>query len=323
MLSKKLLVLASVVVGQLSMNQVLAGEKVDQSVETQLGDVVRIEHVRGNVEITGWDKNEVYVKGELDDRAEDFIFERGRKGVEVKVVTPRKKCWSCDRNSEGDQLVIKVPHSSLVRYDTVNADVEITDLQEGLDAETVNGDMQIKAVTGRIRLESVNGDIEAKDINGDSRVETVNGNIDISDSVLENVLLNSVNGDMFVEASAPELSLESVNGKVELIVPEVKEMELVTVNGKMEASIGALAKGAEVEVSSVSGKVTLKLPEQTSAQFDIESHAGGRIKNELTKDKVKKAKYGPNRSLSFVMGEGSAEVEVSTVSGKVTLEKVE
>jgi hypothetical protein len=71
----------------------------------------------------------------------------------------------------------------------------------------------------------------------------------------------------------------------------------------------------------VGGKIELLLPESTSAQFEITGHAGGKIINELSEDQVNKAKYGPGRWLEFSMNGGNAQVEASTVHGKILLKK--
>jgi hypothetical protein len=63
------------------------------------------------------------------------------------------------------------------------------------------------------------------------------------------------------------------------------------------------------------------LQSEVSARFDIEGHAGGGISNDLSADKMQKAKYGPNRWLKFSLNGGSAKVNVSTVSGRVGLGK--
>ena len=50
-------------------------------------------------------------------------------------------------------------------------------------------------------------------------------------------------------------------------------------------------------------------------------HAGGKITNNLSDDKMQKAKYGPSRWLKFSLHGGSAKVDVSTVSGRIKLDK--
>jgi hypothetical protein len=80
-----------------------------------------------------------------------------------------------------------------------------------------------------------------------------------------------------------------------------------------------LLKSGEVRANSVGGDIDLFFQSGVSARFDIQSHAGGRIRNDLSDDKMQRAKYGPRRWLEFSINGGDARVDVSTVGGDVTL----
>ena len=54
--------------------------------------------------------------------------------------------------------------------------------------------------------------------------------------------------------------------------------------------------------------------------FKLDANAGGDIENKLTGQKAEKSKYGPRRSLEFSLGQGEGSVEMTTVSGDLTLE---
>ena len=58
-----------------------------------------------------------------------------------------------------------------------------------------------------------------------------------------------------------------------------------------------------------------------SAQFDIGAHAGGNIINKISDVQAKKPKYGPSRSLRFINNGGAADVEISTVHGRIVLDQ--
>ena len=82
----------------------LAGEKVDSQLKATGKDDVEIEHVNGKAKITGWDKDLVKVKGELDDNAEEFIFERTSSGILIKVEMPSNVRYKRRDRSRGDNL---------------------------------------------------------------------------------------------------------------------------------------------------------------------------------------------------------------------------
>ena len=53
----------------------LAGQSVDESRDARPDGTVEITVVRGKIEVEGWAKDKVHVKGELDEYLEAFTFE--------------------------------------------------------------------------------------------------------------------------------------------------------------------------------------------------------------------------------------------------------
>lgn len=298
-----------------------AGEKVDKTIKAAQDGYVEIEHLGGYAKITGWSKREVKVTGELGDNTDKFIFERDGNEVVIKVKVKRGRGnWgSWDSNSD-DDLEIFVPENSRVSYTSTNANVEVSDIQGGADIDTVNGSIEVDNLAGRIRLEAVNGDIDAKQLSGDVRIETVNGDIRDRSTSSREGNYDSVNGDIDIVTTSKDIKIETVNGDIEAKMDKVDTLNVNTVNGSVEAYM-ELAKQGDVRASSVGGSISLYFQEDVSARFDLEGHAGGRIVNKLSNDKQQKAKYGPRRWLEFSLNGGDAKVDVSTVSGRIRVDK--
>lgn len=296
----------------------VAGERVDENMKVDKDVYVDIEHTNGDAKVFGWDKNEVQVRGELDDKAKEFIFEKRGGTVIIHVKMEKSRSWGSNKY-KGDDLEIFVPMGARVEYTSVNADVQFRFLNAGLKAETVNGDIDARDIVGRIRLETVNGGIDARSLDGDLSFETVNGEINDEKSSGSEATYASVNGEIMVNSSVPEVMAESVNGDLELKLGMVQKIEMTTVNGTIDVHMD-LMEGGTVEGSNVSGRINLSLQNDVSAEFDIDSHAGGRLVNNLTDDDVRKAKYGPGRWLDFTTRGGKGKVELSTVSGRIELE---
>jgi len=294
----------------------IAEQKISESIEADPIGTVLIEHVVGKANISGWDKNEVSVQGTLGDRTDKVKFERNGKSVQLIIEVKNKQNWSDWSSSQGDDLTIRVPINSKVNYTSVNADASISSIYGGIDAEVVNGDVNASDLKGRVRLESVNGDIRAEKISGQLKIETVNGSIKAKQNDTKDLFLSTVNGDIDAHSDSTQINAESVNGDIELTLSKVDEAEFTTVNGAIEVSMH-LNAGGDVRASSVGGSIALSFQESIAAKFDIEAHAGGSIKNNITNDKVEKAKYGPRRSLTFSTPNPTASVDVSTVHGRV------
>ena len=300
---------------------VLAKQRIDQTIETSSRPNVEIEHVNGKAVIKTWDKNAVKITGELSDKTEDFEFEKTGSGVSFDVDIGRHQGdWGNYRIKDGDDLTIYVPAASKIDYSAVSASVQLFDITNDTKVDLVNGDIEANNLAGRIKLETVNGNVRLNGVKGELVAETVNGDIEGEHSEGEEVRVITVNGNIDIRSDSPQLRIESVNGRMDFTTAMINELDIVTVNGKVKGDI-TLADNGDVDVSSVGGKVTLKFQPDVSARFDIQAHAGGDIRNKLSKDRPQKAKYGPNEWLEFSTGEGSARVEVSTVHGVIELDK--
>ena len=300
----------------------LADENINRSLEVSNTPYVQIEHVNGDVKVIAWDKYEIKVTGTLGDRTEKFIFEKDDNEVliKVKVKLENNRARNKLGTYNGDDLEIFIPRQSNVNFSAVNADVELVQVRGGTRVETVNGSIDAKGLAGRIRLESVNGRITADSLEGDVKISTVNGMIDSRSSKGKEDSYESVNGSIEVFSENGDINVETVNGDIELKLGKVNQLNLDTVNGSIDARL-ELDENGEIEASSVGGTIRLYLQSDVSARFNIEGHAGGNITNNLSDDTMQKAKYGPNRWLTFSLNGGSAKVNVSTVSGRVKLDK--
>jgi DUF4097 and DUF4098 domain-containing protein YvlB len=297
----------------------IGAQKVDKSIAAAPDGYVEIEHLNGVAQIKGWERQEVKVVGVLGDKTDKFIFERDGNEVVIKVKVKRAYGWG-NNDDDGDDLQIFVPKNSKLSYTSVNAEVDLSGIAGGVEVNTVNGGIEGNALSGRIRLDSVNGDIRADKLSGDVKIETVNGDIHSLSSGGNEDNYESVNGDILVTSASKEVRVETVNGDMELSLNMIEHLNINTVNGSIEAKL-KLAEDAEIRASSVGGSVTLVFEDEVSARFDIRAHAGGRIVNDLSTDEVQKDKYGPSRWLEFTQKDGNGKVNVSTVSGRVKLDK--
>ncbi|WJG09775.1 DUF4097 family beta strand repeat-containing protein [Aliiglaciecola sp. LCG003] len=297
-----------------------SGEKIEQTTEADKDGYVQIEHLGGFADIKGWSKNEVKVMGELGDRTEKFIFERDGNEVLIRVKVKHQRWGGNWKDGDGDNLRIYVPFDSHVKYTSTNANVEASDIRGSTDIDTVNGNIDVSDLSGRIIIEAVNGDIHARQLQGDIKIETVNGDIEDKDSTASEAGYSSVNGDIDVRVASLEVKAETVNGDIELVLDKVNQLNLDTVNGTMTIKM-ELAKQGDVRASSVGGDINLYFKPDVSARFDLQGHAGGRIVNKLSQDKEQKAKYGPSRWLEFSHNGGNGRVNVSTVSGRIKIDK--
>ncbi len=298
---------------------VFAGDKIDESREVSANGQISIESMRGEVEIVGWNESRMTVSGELDDKATGYTFESENGFTVFKVKMPKNMNSRGWNHSQGSKLKIKVPSGASVRFESVNGNVTASGISGGSDIHTVNGNVDAEQLAKRVKLETVNGNINGTKLDGKIKLATVNGKINDKASKGK-VSYSTVNGEVNAHSAAERVYVENVNGSIELDLSATEELEISTVNGDVEAS-ATLNDDAQISITTVSGSARLALAGNVGGSYRLSSHAGGRIKNGLSDDEVKKQKYGPGRSLKFKLSGGDAQVEMTSVSGSLTIER--
>ena len=315
----------------------LAGERVDQSLSADGVNRITIDNPRGKVKIVGWDNPTVTVTGELDDKAKKFVFEQKGSRIKIKVVVPNQYQRGHNNNRDGSELIIKIPQDIRMEFESVSADVSVSEINAGsevetvsgdiigknlreyIDFESVSGDITVSSSTGKVKLSSVSGNIDSDKLSGDLSLSTISGNIDDKESQGQ-MKLKMVSGNIKSHSKATELSVKNVSGNTRLKLDQIDELSASVVSGDLTASLH-LNDDGYVKASGVSGDINLNFQRDIQARFKLSATAGGDIDNDISSDKPIKAKYGPNRKLQFETGNASGSVKVSTVSGEINLTK--
>jgi len=258
------------------------------------GGVVEIENAMGTIRVSGWERAEIAVTGQLGARAEGLEFQVSgdRATIGIEAMNP---------HGVSSDLDIKVPAGSDIEIDAFGAETSVTGVGGSVQVESVNGSISVSGNAKGLELQTVNGSIEVAAGAGQSKVEAVNGN----------VTLKGVGGD--VEAS-------TVNGRLSVDGGAFSRGHFETVAGQVAVHC-ELSKNARLEIESVSGPVELSLPASVSARFEVSTFSG-EVKNELSADQAKRSsRYTTEQELSFETGSAGATVEIQTLSGDVTLRK--
>jgi len=291
--------------------------QVDQTLQVDPNGRVDIENLPGKLRIEGWDRPEVSVKGTLDDKIKDFIFESNGKTTRIEVKDDRNGLHSDDR-LDGD-LTVMLPRGSDVEVECTNTDIQLSGLNNQLEVELINGDISASELKGLTELSTVNGDIKVKKLAGEVELATINGEIEAIESEVDKARYSTINGEIDLQATASRLSVDSINGDVLLKALSVQDLELNTVNGEIEANVIFVGDNPKVVASSVSGDIALILDPEVSARFTVEAHVGGDIDNRLSDDRPDKDRFGLREELEFQLGDGDARIDMTTVSGDLIL----
>jgi len=279
-----------------------AAQNIDRTLKTGASPAVEIANVAGSVTVTGWDRQEVQVTGVIDNDKDEFEFSADDKRVVIEVRPERRARHERndkDSRHNGARLDIKVPMASSLETETVSADIKVGGVRGAQNLESVSGDISSVAFDEELELSAISGDI---DVHGQG------GRADVR--------LSSVSGKVTARGLKGRIEAESVSGDLDFDVDGTPRLRLSAVSGSISAATD-LAQATRVDVESVSGSVKLALKKPVNADFEVESFSGD-IDNCFGPKAERASKYAPGRELRFTQGNGSAKVNISTLSGTIS-----
>ncbi len=204
------------------------------------------------------------------------------------------------RGEEDANLTLRVPQGVRLIVDTVSADITIDGVRGEQDLESVSGTVGTQAYDAAVKAASVSGDVTVTGSGGKAQVRTDN-----------------VSGTSTVTGVRGGVEGENVSGEIRATVAAADRIELSSVSGDITVDAG-LTSTAQVELESVSGLLSLTLKPPVNADFDVESFSGD-IDNCFGPKARDTSKYTPGSELSFTQGKGGARVEMQTLSGEIRI----
>jgi DUF4097 and DUF4098 domain-containing protein YvlB len=204
---------------------------------------VSLDNINGNVEITGWDRNEVQIDAVKKARDQQRLDEAridvnaASDSVEIKTRYPE---GHTNNNPASVHYQLHVPQNA--RLDRINL---------------VNGSLSVQKVSGEVNANLVNGKLRVDDLAGRADLSTVNGGIEANYASLNNVR---------------DIKLKSVNGSIELGLPDSPNAQIKasTMSGGIRTDFplqvqggyvgkslnGTLGSGGmRIEVSNINGSI--------------------------------------------------------------------
>jgi DUF4097 and DUF4098 domain-containing protein YvlB len=277
----------------------LAAARDDSSIDRRVaasatGEVV-VSNVSGSIELRGWDRSEVEVRGSMGRGVERLEVSSSDGRTTIKVILPHGST-----NNGSADLEIHVPRGSSLDVNGVSADIESSD---------VNGSQRLKTVSGNITAQLAGGTSEVRTVSGDLTI-TANGKSG-------SLRVASVSGNVDVSGAAGKLDIVTVSGDSRVVMGEASEIRGRTTSGDLNLK-ARLARDGRVDAESVSGGVTLRVAGE-GVSIEAESFSGD-IHGCLAKGVERASRYGPGVRLSVRNVEsGGATVRAKTLSGDIDI----
>lgn len=234
--------------------------------------------IGGTVAVLATDEKPSFTVSEIKGRPLQVDYSDGTLTIGYEKLTWEHLLDFLKPGGDKAAVTITVPADCPVQLGVVSASALVSGLTFGASVKGVSGDITLDGVSGGIEANTVSGELQARSIDGPVRFESVSGELTLADS-----------------------SISALTGQ--------------NVSGRVTADVTLVAPGG-VDVTTVSGEVTLRLPDDTDAKVRLNS-VSGKVQTEFDALQVKKAPA--SRTVSGNVGAGTGHVSVTSVSGAITL----
>jgi DUF4097 and DUF4098 domain-containing protein YvlB len=258
----------------------------DTTVSVQQGTRLRISNQGGDIVVRAWDRNQLRVRAAHSSRSRVTIDVQGA----VAEVSAR------GRTGMSGMVDYEVTAPAWMALDLggMYAEVTIEGTRAPVKVQTLEGNITLRGGAESITLNTVNGRIDVSGARG--RVEL--------HAVSEGIVVSDVRGDV---------TAETVSGDIELRGIDAKMVDVQTVSGDLVYD-GRIVEGGSYSLLTHSGEITVAIPEGANATIGVATASGDIVSNlNLTADRKTR------RRQTFRIGSGSANVDLETFSGDVSL----
>lgn len=265
---------------------------------------IGVENVRGAVTVTGWDKPQVELHGNLG-AGSKLVISGDSAHLELKVDGGENGWFGKHGPASDSELLLHVPRNAALELQVVSADASVTDMAgKSIEVHGVSGTLGVRSAATEVDVESVSGDVSFAAPKADAATRAH---------------LQTVSGNINAKNLGGRVKLETVSGDIGLDDALVQELETGTVSGDVRLHVAPVAH-ARLHLEAMSGDVRLYVPNNLSAHVEASTFSGD-IHSDF--GKVQTKDHGPGSSLDAKVGDGDADIEMQSFSGDLELRKSE
>ncbi|HEY3128543.1 MAG TPA: hypothetical protein VGL91_03735 [Acidobacteriota bacterium] len=267
------------------------------------GGLLEVSVSGGDVVLSPWEKNEVFVKADGIDRDEISYLRMSQTGNTVRVeFRPRRNRsdrlrweinlpsqFNTDIRTGGGNIEIRGSMSGSLTGSTSGGDIRVGDVNGKMDMRTSGGNMSAGKIHGDALMKTSGGDIAIDSAGGQVEISTSGGNIAVGNvgKTLRahtsggNIAIGDVGGEADVSTSGGNVAVGKVSGNASLRTSGGN----VSLRGGA-GTITAHTSGGDIGLENISGVVDAKTSggniglRNVSGSVNAKT-AGGNIEAEL------------------------------------------
>ncbi|MFF1734492.1 DUF4097 domain-containing protein [Streptomyces sp. NPDC058247] len=174
---------------------------------------------------------------------------------------------------------LAVPAGTAVEVGVVGAGAVVSGIRGRTEVKGVTGDTTLVGVAGDVRTDTVSGNVEAQAVTGELRFHSVSGDLTV------------------VEGAGPSVRAESVSGS-------------------MIVDLDPADRATDVNLTSVSGEIAIRLPHPADAEVEANT-ASGSVSNAF--EDLRVGGHWGAKNITGRLGTGRGKLKATTVSGSIAL----
>ncbi len=256
---------------------------------------IRIWNLTGSVRVEGWDRDSLAVSGTVAGPAGAFFFGASGRSAKLGVQSPDDPA-----RAEASQLVVRVPRRSRVWVKTATADIEVSGLVGGADLNATSGNIRVRGTLQDLSAETMDGSVT----------------LDASSAWLR---ARTATGAVVLRGGSEDAGVTTVGGSIEVVSTGLRRGRFESVTGPIRVS-GRLARDASLSLESHSGAVTLTVPPDLGAEYNLSSYEGNIVTGLVDRTPAVEPGSG-SHTLDFLANGGGAIINIRTFKGRIQVKE--
>lgn len=324
----------------------------------------------GDITVVGWGGESVQVSADLSGRSSenvDLAVEERDGGVLIRsrYIEERRS------QNSSIKLEVRVPSIFDVKINSMGGGVSIDGVEGNFSGKTMGGKLNLTNLKGELQLTTMGGSITLTDSDVDGRVKTMGGKALVEDvfgdvkvtsmggevthrrvtrthgdSIGDQVKVDTMGGDINVSDAPMGAEVHTMGGDItidsarEFVKAKTMggDIRIREVDGWVKATTMAgdvqvmVIGGHDVELTSMSGEITLVMPEGADLDIDIEldytknSSRSYKIVSDFQIDQQESADWdyehgSPRKTIRGTSAGGGNRVVIRTINGNVYLKR--
>jgi len=288
--------------GRFDFGWISGGESkdVELPLEVPAGKTLKIENPCGDIQVRGGSgKNRVVAHAKF-------------KGATAEDAKAKAASYVLMIEESDSAVVIRQPDMSGLE---VRLEVETT-AEAPLEIRAGSGDIDVENMKGGSRINSKSGDVRLKTVEGQIEISSMSGDVAVEDAITTSFTCDGKSGDVRLTRVHGNVNLRTASGDVQIKGGQSRTLSVECVSGDCNVELEASVTGS-VSLRTVSGDARLKMPKDSDCRVAISTLRGDAALSGELEDEAR-----ADQRITGRLGEGTGSVDVSAVTGDVTIELI-